>query len=96
MYKIKRYTLEKAKRLGVAVKTSKVDGKKIDIYKNGKRIASVGGLGYNDYPTYLELEKMGKVPKGYAEKRRKQYKIRHKKDRIIRGSNGWYADQLLW
>jgi hypothetical protein len=96
VYKIKKYTLEKAKRLGVSVKPSKVDGKKIDVYKNGKRIASVGGLGYNDYPTYLELEKMGKVPKGYAEKRRKQYKIRHKKDRTIRGSNGWYADQLLW
>jgi hypothetical protein len=96
MYKIKKYTLERAKKLGVTVKPSKVDGKKIDIFKNGIRISSVGGEGYNDYPTYLELEKKGKVPKGYADKRRKAYKIRHRKDRIKKGSNGWYADQLLW
>ena len=35
MYKIKKYTFDKAKKLGVSVKPSKVDGKKIDIFKNG-------------------------------------------------------------
>ena len=34
--------------------------------------------------------------KGTAEKRRRAYKIRHQKDRTIRGSNGWFADKLLW
>ena len=96
MYKIKKYTLEKAKRLGVSVKPSKVDGKKIDVYKNGKRIASVGGLGYNDYPTYLELEKMGKVPKGYADKRRRLYKVRHANDIGISNKNGYFANKILW
>jgi len=28
--------------------------------------------------------------------RRKAYKIRHQKDRTVRGSNGYYADKLLW
>jgi len=53
-------------------------------------------LGYNDYPTFMELEKKGKFPTGTAEKRRRAYKNRHQKDRTIRGSNGWYADKLLW
>jgi len=96
MYKIKKYTYQQAKKLGVTVKPSKVDGKKIDIFKNGIRVASVGGEGYNDYPTYMELEKKKKVPKGYADFRRKQYKIRHSKDRKKKNSNGWYADKLLW
>lgn len=96
MYKITKYTLDQAKKLGVVVRPSKVDGKKIDVFKSGKRIASIGGEGYNDYPSYMALEKAGKVSKGYAERRRKLYKIRHKKDRVKIGSNGWYADKLLW
>jgi hypothetical protein len=51
----------------------------------------VGALGYSDYPTYMK--KMGKK---YADERRRLYKIRHKKDRLKKGTNGWYADQLLW
>jgi hypothetical protein len=34
--------------------------------------------------------------KQFADERRKLYKIRHSKDRKITGSNGWYADKLLW
>jgi len=99
-YKITPYTLAQADKLGVVVKPSKVNGKKIDVFKNVKgqmvKVASVGALGYNDYPTFMELEKKGKFPTGTAEKRRRAYKNRHQKDRIIRGSNGWYADKLLW
>ena len=53
-YRIKAYTKTQAKKLGVSVKPSKVKGKKIDVFKNGKKIASVGAIGYNDYPTYKE------------------------------------------
>jgi hypothetical protein len=95
-YKITEYTKLQAKRLGVQVKASSVKGKKIDIFKNGKKIGTAGALGYNDFPTYLELERKGKYPKGYADKRRKQYKIRHEKDRHKQGTNGYWADQLLW
>tara|TARA_B000000609_G_C23866986_1_gene186049 strand:- start:54 stop:347 length:294 start_codon:yes stop_codon:yes gene_type:complete len=95
-YRIKQYTKDQAKKHGVEVKPSRVKGKKIDVFKKGKKIASVGAIGYNDYPTFMELEKKGKVPKGTANKRRKAYKIRHDKDRKKRGTNGWYADKLLW
>lgn len=95
-YRIKRYTFEQAKKLGVEVRPSKVKGKKIDVFKNGEKVASVGALGMNDYPTYLEKEKDGLVAQGTATKRRKAYKMRHEKDRHIRGSKGFYADKLLW
>lgn len=95
-YKIKKYTLEQAKKHGLQVKPSRVRGKKIDVFKNGKKVASVGALGYGDFPTYMELEKQGKKPTGYAKNRRRLYKIRHNKDRNKMGTNSWYADKLLW
>ena len=95
-YRIKTYTKNQAKKIGVTVKPSKTKGKKIDVFKKGQKVASVGAIGYNDYPTYMELERKGKVPKGTANKRRRLYKIRHKADRNIINSNGYYADRLLW
>ena len=95
-YTIKTYTKNQAKKIGVTVKPSKTKGKKIDVFKKGVKVASVGAIGYKDYPTYMQLEKRGKVPKGTALKRRKLYKIRHKNDRSVRNSNGYYADKLLW
>ena len=91
-YKIKRYSYAQAKKLGVTIKPSKTLGKKIDVFnKEGKKISTIGARGYGDYPTFLE-----KVGKEYAEKRRKAYKIRHNKDRHVRGSAGWYASKILW
>lgn len=95
-YTIKPYSKAQAKKLGVEIKPSKTKGKKIDVFKKGKKIASVGAIGYKDYPTYMQLEKQGKVAKGTANKRRKMYKIRHNNDRKVRGSNGYYADKILW
>ena len=94
-YRIKQYTKNQAKKHGVSVKPSKVKGKKIDVFnKEGAKIASVGAIGYNDYPTFMELEKKGKVPKGTAAKRRRHTKRHDKTEK--RGTNGWYADKLLW
>jgi len=90
-YKITNYTKEKAKKLGVEVKVSKVKGKKLDVFKDGKKIASVGALGYSDYPTYVKTK-----GKDYANKRKTLYKIRHKKDKDVKGTKGYYADKLLW
>lgn len=91
MYQILPYTYKKAKALGVNVKPSTNSTKKIDVYKKGKKVASVGGLGYGDYPTFLQS-----YGKSYANKKRKLYKQRHEKDRHKKGSAGYYADQLLW
>ena len=90
-YTITRYTKNKAKKLGVIVKRSTNKKKKLDVFKKGKKIATVGAMGYKDYPTYLKTEGKEK-----ANKRRKAYKTRHEKDRHKKGSNGYYADQLLW
>lgn len=95
-YKITNYTKSKAKQLGVDVKPSKNKAKKIDVFKDGKKVASVGARGMNDYPTYMELEKKKKIEKGTANKRRRLYKIRHKKDKDIKGTAGYFADKLLW
>ena len=95
-YSIKPYTFAQAKKLGVTVKSSTSKGKKIDVFnKEGKKIASVGAIGYKDYPTYMELEKLGRVPYGTARKRRALYKIRHDKDRKVKNSDGFIADRLL-
>jgi hypothetical protein len=65
---------------------------KLDIYdKNGEYITSCGAYGYKDYPTYIKERGLE-----YANRRRELYKIRHNKDRIVKGSRGYYADQLLW
>ena len=94
-YKITPYTRAQAKRLGVVVKPSKREGKKLDVYKGGRKVATIGALGMGDYPTFMLEEKKGMHPKGFANQRRKAYKARHQSNRSVRGSNGWYADQLL-
>jgi hypothetical protein len=96
-YKIRTYSKLQAKKLGVEIKPSTNKKKKVDVYnKAGKKVASIGALGMNDYPTYMELEKKKKVEKGTAEKRRKLYKIRHESDRKKVGTNGYFADKILW
>ena len=91
MYSITPYTYTQAKRIGVTVKPSKNKTKKIDVLKHGKRIASVGAYGMNDYPTYIKRN-----GQDYANTRRRLYKRRHEKDRKIKWSRGWLADKLLW
>lgn len=95
-YKILPYSKAQADILRVEIKPSTNPVKKIDVFKNGKKVASIGALGMNDYPTYLEKEKKGYYPKGYAKERRRLYKQRHEKDRHKTGTNGWYADKILW
>jgi hypothetical protein len=95
-YNILPYSKAQASKLGVTIKPSTNKLKKIDVFKKGKKIATIGAFGMNDYPTYLEKEKKGIFPKGYAELRRFLYKKRHEKDRKKTGTNGWYADKILW
>lgn len=91
IYHITNYTYKKAKKLGYVVKPSTNKSKKIDVYKNNKKIASVGANGMRDYPTYIQQNGLK-----YAKTRRRLYRIRHEKDRHKRLSNGWLADKLLW
>jgi hypothetical protein len=91
MYTIKQYSYDRAKKLGVQIKPSTRKNKKIDVFKKGKKIASIGALGYGDYPTFMQTEGMES-----ANQHRKRYKIRHNKDRKQKGTPGYYADQVLW
>jgi len=93
MYEITNYTKAKAKELGVTVKNSTNSKKKIDVYKNNQKVASIGSVSYGDYGTFLKEKGKGKT---FADEKRRLYKIRHSKDRKVTGSNGWYADKLLW
>jgi hypothetical protein len=91
MYIITAYTRKQATRLGVQVKKSTNTSKKIDVFKNGKKIAAIGAAGYSDYPTYTKTH-----GKEYADKRRALYKNRHEQNIHVKWSNGFLADQLLW
>ena len=77
--------------MGVKVKPSTNKTKKIDVYRNNKKIASVGANGMNDFPTYIKKRGLK-----YAKTRRHLYKQRHEKDRHTKWSRGWLADKLLW
>jgi len=91
MYIIKNYSYQKAKQLNVIIKPSTHKNKKIDVYdKNNTFICSIGNLNFKDYPTYLTIDK------DLANQRRKLYKLRHEKDRHIKNTKGFYADQILW
>jgi hypothetical protein len=88
-YNITNYTRKKAKKLGVVITHSTNTKKKLDVFKKGKKVCSVGNLNYDNYPTHII--KRGST---FAKIRRKFYKNRHSKDR--KKGCGFYADQLLW
>ena len=94
MYDILPRSKRIAKENNLTIKPSS-DGKhKIDIYNKKGFITSVGELKYNDYPTYLKMESDGKKPKGYADSRKKLYRIRHEKD--LKTERGGLANLILW
>jgi hypothetical protein len=92
---ISDYHRRKARRLKVNIDYSTRKGKKLDVFKDGKKVASIGAKGYWDYIAYKKAEAAGKFPDGYAEKRRRLYKIRHK-DENKPGTPGYYAMNILW
>ena len=89
-YKIKNRQLMNAKKLGVQIKASNLKTKKLDVFKKGKKIASIGAKGYTDYSTVLLKDKV------QADKKKKAYKSRHQKNRLVAGTPGYYADKILW
>lgn len=98
-YKITEYSQQRAKDLNVEIKTSTNKKKKIDVYKDGKKIASIGGMKsngepYKDYPNYVkELGEEG------AKKKQKAYLARHAKEPKTKDgikTPSYWADNLLW
>ena len=91
MYTITEYSRDQAKKLGVTIKPSTSKGKKIDVFKDGEKLASVGALGMSDYPTYMKTK-----GQAYADERRRLYRIRHAKTMDKVGSASYYAARILW
>lgn len=90
MYSITQYSKDQAKKLGVSIKPSTRKNKKIDVFKDGEYVVSIGDVRYKDYPTFM------KEDKALADKRRQAYKKRHEKDRHTPNTAGYYADKILW
>jgi hypothetical protein len=92
MYKILPYSFEKAKKLNVIILPSDNPKHKIEVYNSdGVFMFYIGDPNYFDYPYYLKDK-----GKEYADERRRLYRIRHKKDRNIPNTPGYYADKILW
>ncbi len=84
MYVITKYSFDKAKRLGVVIVPSSVKNKKIDVIKDGIKVASIGDSRYSDFATTGNKEQ------------RRRFKLRFDKSRKVIGSNSYWSDQLLW
>jgi hypothetical protein len=94
MYKIDKNQKSNAKKINVTIKPSTNKNKKIDVYKNNKKVASIGDIKYKDYNIYLKNE-----GKPEATKRKDLYLNRHKNE--PKNKNGvptksYYADKILW
>lgn len=74
----------RAKALGVEIKPSTIKHKKLDVFKHGEKIASIGDKRYSDFLQHGDDE------------RRRRYKARHEPHRHKRGTPSYYADQILW
>jgi hypothetical protein len=72
VYQITNYTRDKARQLGLNVKPSSKGFKKIDVFKDGKLIASIGDNRYLDYPNYIKTKGLE-----YANERRRLYHLRN-------------------
>ena len=88
-YNITDYSYKQAQKLGVQIRPSTSKNKKIDVFKKGVKVATIGDTRYQDYPNYIDTR-----GKPYADERRKLYRIRHKND--LKNGNGFYANKILW
>ena len=79
-----RKARENAKKLNVTIQVSKVKNKKLDVFKNNVKVASIGDIRYSDYLLHNDNV------------RKQNYKSRHERNRHIKDSAGYYADKILW
>jgi hypothetical protein len=91
MYSITQYSYAQAARLGVRIKPSTVQGKKIDVFRGNNKIASIGDINYSDYPTYIKTDGLT-----FAQERRRLYRLRHAENAKVIGSPAYYAFNILW
>jgi len=90
-YQIKANQRKRAAAIGVTIKPSNNKGKKLDVFKNDKKVASIGALGMSDFETYRKTK-----GNEFANKRRKAYKARHGKNASKVGTPAYFASKILW
>lgn len=93
-YVISPYSKMKARKLKVRILPSMNPKKKIDVFKNGVKVASIGDVQYNDFPKYVAL-----IGIEGANKRREAYHARHSHEPEIKNglyTPSYYAKNILW
>jgi hypothetical protein len=90
-YKILPYSYDQAKKLDVVILPSSNPRKKIDVYKDSKKVASIGDINYPDYAYHMKTE-----GKAYADERRRLYRLRHKGEEKRKGKPGFFSWYLIW
>jgi hypothetical protein len=86
MYEISKNTYKIAKLNNLDIYPSTKKNKKIDIYRDGKYLGSIGDSRYKDFYMYL------KEDKALANERRRLYHLRHTGDTFKEQA----ARLLLW
>ena len=87
MYEISPKSYKVAKQYGLQIQSSTKKNKKIDVFKDGKYLASIGDSRYADY--HIFLKEKGKA---YADNRARLYYLRHKNASV----REQLAKLLLW
>ena len=87
MYEISPKSYKVAKQYGLQIEPSTRKNKKIDVFKDGKYIASIGDSRFKDFHLYLKEN-----GKAYANERARLYYLRHKNASL----REQLAKLLLW
>jgi hypothetical protein len=100
-YIITDYSKNRLQELNNALDTDKITikpaediTKKIDIFINNKKIATIGDNNYEDYPNYILKNGLE-----FANKRKELYYARHSKEADIKDNkitNSLWTRYLLW
>ena len=89
MYEITEYSKLQAKKLGVQIKPSTRKGKKLDVFENNKKVASIGAKNMMDYGLYKKEK-----GKAFADERRRLF--RKRTDWCKDKTGCFYSREILW
>jgi hypothetical protein len=98
-YIIRDWNKLQAKKYGLTISLANDDKHKLEVYdKSGTLLGKIGAIDYKDYAQYLDMEKAGLLPDGYADNRRRLYYARHQHEKGFNEpySRSWLARVLLW
>jgi hypothetical protein len=87
MYEISKGSFKIAKQYGLQIEPSTRKNKKIDVYKQGEYVASIGDSRFKDFHVYSKEN-----GKAYANERARLYYLRHKNASL----REQLAKLLLW